>query len=141
MNDNPLLTEVFENHSNLIDLRAPIEFSAGSLPGAINLPIIDDDERANIGKTYKTKGKEAALSLGFKLVSGTKRKERISLWREYLSNNSTPLIFCYRGGKRSEIAQSWLRERGFTLIGSNAATKAYELNYFPFLRRSIALCY
>ncbi len=112
MNDNSLLTEVFEKHSELIDLRAPIEFSAGSLPGAVNLPILDDDERANVGKTYKIKGKEAALSLGFKLVSGTKREERISLWREYLSNKSAPLIFCYRGGKRSEIAQSWLGESG-----------------------------
>ena len=112
MNDNPLLTEVFEMHSGLIDLRAPIEFNAGSLPGAVNLPILDNDERAIVGRTYKSKGKEAALSLGFELVSGTKREERITLWREYLSNNSDPLIFCFRGGKRSEIAQAWLRESG-----------------------------
>ena len=99
-------------HSGLIDLRAPIEFNAGSLPGAVNLPILDNDERAIVGKTYKNKGKEAALSLGFELVSGITREERISSWREYLSNNSAHLIFCYRGGKRSEIAQAWLRESG-----------------------------
>ena len=99
-------------HSGLIDLRAPIEFNAGSLPGAVNLPILDNDERAIVGKTYKNKGKEAALSLGFELVSGITREERISSWRECLSNNSAHLIFCYRGGKRSEIAQAWLRESG-----------------------------
>ena len=99
-------------HSGLIDLRAPIEFNAGSLPGAVNLPILDNDERAIVGKTYKNKGKEAALSLGFELVSGITREERISSWREYISNNSAHLIFCYRGGKRSEIAQAWLRESG-----------------------------
>ena len=99
-------------HSGLIDLRAPIEFNAGSLPGAVNLPILDNDEREIVGKTYKRKGKEPALSLGFELVSGRKREERISLWREYLSKKSAPLIFCFRGGKRSEIAQTWLRDNG-----------------------------
>ena len=112
MNDNPLLTQVFEMHSGLIDLRAPNEFNAGSLPGAVNLPILDNDEREIVGKTYKRKGKEAALSLGFELVSGRKREERISLWREYLAKKSAPLIFCFRGGKRSEIAQTWLRDSG-----------------------------
>ncbi len=112
MDDNPLLKEVFEIHSGLIDLRAPIEFNSGSLPGAVNLPILYNDERAIIGKTYKSKGKEAALSLGFELVSGTKREERITSWREYLSNNSASLIFCFRGGNRSEIAQTWLKESG-----------------------------
>ena len=74
LKESALLTEVFELHQGLIDLRAPIEFKKGTLPGAVNIPMLEDAERETIGKVYKEKGKYAALKKGFELVSGPKKK-------------------------------------------------------------------
>ena len=48
----------------LIDTRAPVEFAKGSLPTAINLPLMTDDEREAVGTCYKEQGQEAAVRLG-----------------------------------------------------------------------------
>ena len=45
----------------LIDVRAPVEFEKGALPGAINLPILDDEQRRQVGTAYKTAGREPAI--------------------------------------------------------------------------------
>ncbi|MEK9876871.1 MAG: tRNA 2-selenouridine(34) synthase MnmH, partial [Betaproteobacteria bacterium] len=52
-----------------IDVRAPVEFARGSLSGATNLPIMNDDERSLVGHCYKTQGADAATELGYQLVS------------------------------------------------------------------------
>lgn len=60
----------------LIDVRAPIEFEQGAMPGAINLPLMMDDERAAVGTCYKRQGADAALALGHRLVCGDIRQQR-----------------------------------------------------------------
>ena len=64
----------------LIDVRAPIEFAAGALPGAINLPLMDDDERREVGIRYKHAGQASAVELGNHLVSGDRRESRQPFW-------------------------------------------------------------
>ena len=54
----------------IIDVRAPIEFEQGAMPAAINLPLMNNDERAAVGICYKQQGSDAALALGHKLVAG-----------------------------------------------------------------------
>ena len=53
----------------MIDLRTPKEFTQGHWPGATNLPLFNDEERAKIGKTYKEEGQHKAISLGLKIIS------------------------------------------------------------------------
>ena len=48
----------------IIDVRAPIEFEQGAMPAAINLPLMNNDERAAVGTCYKQQGSDAALALG-----------------------------------------------------------------------------
>ncbi len=48
----------------IIDVRAPVEFEQGAMPAAINLPLMNNDERAAVGTCYKQKGSDAALALG-----------------------------------------------------------------------------
>ncbi|MBK9321788.1 MAG: tRNA 2-selenouridine(34) synthase MnmH [Bdellovibrionaceae bacterium] len=103
---------LFLQGNPLIDVRAPVEFSQGSLPGAINLPIMNDDERAQVGIVYKQAGREAALKLGHELVSGVVREERIQNWIAQIKKSPETVLFCYRGGLRSQITQGWLHERG-----------------------------
>ena len=52
----------------MIDVRAPIEFATGSLPNAVNLPLMSDEERHQVGICYKEQGQQAAIELGHQLV-------------------------------------------------------------------------
>ncbi len=95
-----------------IDVRSPGEFARGAVPGAVNLPLLTDDERAQVGICYKAKGQAAAVALGHQLVSGAARRERIARWRDFATENRDAVFYCARGGLRSAIAQEWLAEDG-----------------------------
>lgn len=106
--------ELFLNNTPLIDVRAPVEFLAGSLPGAVNLPIMNDQERAAVGTTYKQQGREAAIELGHQLVSGANKDQRVEQWCEYIRKHPEAVIYCFRGGLRSQISQRWISESGLS---------------------------
>ncbi|GAA3904309.1 tRNA 2-selenouridine(34) synthase MnmH [Halomonas cibimaris] len=96
----------------LIDVRAPVEFAQGSLPGAVNLPLMNDDERHQVGIAYKKHGQQQAVALGEKLVSGAVKTARVNAWCDYLARHPNALIYCFRGGMRSQIVQQWLAKAG-----------------------------
>lgn len=96
----------------LLDVRAPVEFAQGSFPGAVNLPLMNDTEREAVGITYKQQGQNAAVALGHKLVSGATRDERIAQWVQFMQTNPEGVLYCFRGGMRSQISQQWLKEAG-----------------------------
>jgi len=96
----------------LIDVRAPIEFVDGSIPGAVNHPLMNDEERAAVGKRYKDNGQEAAIALGEKLVSGELKTERIEAWKTFAAANPNGALYCFRGGLRSRTSQQWLSDAG-----------------------------
>ncbi len=118
----------------IIDLRAPVEFSRGTIPGAVNLPLLDDAARAAVGKVYKREGQSAATALGLKLVSGDVKKARIGTWRAFAALHPTALFMCFRGGQRSAIAQQWLAdEAGLNLpriAGGYKAMRNFLLSQF-----------
>jgi tRNA 2-selenouridine synthase len=91
-----------------LDVRAPAEFATGTVPGAVNLPLLDDAERRQIGLTYKSAGHDAAVALGHRLVSGDVRRLRVQRWMSFAETYPNAWIFCWRGGQRSQIAQQWL---------------------------------
>ncbi|PKM94637.1 MAG: tRNA 2-selenouridine(34) synthase MnmH [Firmicutes bacterium HGW-Firmicutes-1] len=94
----------------LIDVRAPIEFEKGSFINAVNLPLMNDEERHLVGICYKEKGNEEAVLLGHQLVSGEIRQARINSWKTHLDQYPNSLIYCFRGGLRSQISQQWIEE-------------------------------
>ena len=96
----------------LIDVRAPIEFERGAVPGAVNLPILENDERAHVGTTYKSRGREAAIALGHDLVATEDRRHRVAAWQSFAASVDNVHIYCARGGLRSKIAQEWLADAG-----------------------------
>lgn len=108
----------------LIDVRAPIEFAAGSLPGAINLPLMDDDERREVGTCYKRSGQGAAVELGNRLVSGGRRERRIDAWAAAIAEAPQSVLYCFRGGMRSQLVQQWLAERGLEVPRIHGGWKA-----------------
>lgn len=101
---------LFLGDTPLIDVRAPVEFAEGSFPGATNLPLMNDQERHEVGLCYKEKGQEAAVALGNELVAGDLRNSRIAEWRAFAEANPQGALYCFRGGMRSQISQRWLYE-------------------------------
>ena len=95
-----------------IDTRSPAEFARGSLPTAVNLPLMTDSEREQVGICYKLHGQNAAIELGHQLVSGSVKVERVDGWTRFARENPTGALFCFRGGLRSAITQQWLHESG-----------------------------
>ncbi|HDG1709788.1 TPA: tRNA 2-selenouridine(34) synthase MnmH [Kluyvera ascorbata] len=118
----------------IIDVRAPVEFAQGAMPAAVNLPLMNDAERAAVGTCYKRQGPEAALALGHKLVSRQTRQQRIDAWLDACRRAPQGYLCCARGGQRSHIAQSWIKENGLDyplIVGGykalrQAAIKATE---------------
>lgn len=83
----------------IIDVRSPGEFRHGHIPGAINIPVFDDEERARVGTLYKQKGQEAAIQLGLQIVE----PKLLSMAKQAMSaaKDGQVLVHCWRGGMRS----------------------------------------
>ena len=111
-----------------IDLRSENEFHKGTIPGSVNIPILSNDEYENVGKEYKNKGQEAAISLGLRLVTEDLKKERIKAWKNHLNSNPGCFIFCYRGGLRSKIAQEWLEKENIKVQRMSGGYKNFRSN-------------
>jgi tRNA 2-selenouridine synthase len=93
----------------VIDVRSPLEFNAGHIPQAINIPLFNDNERELVGKKYKNEGRIPAIINGLKLSGpgmSLKLKEAIKN-----SKGGKLLVHCWRGGMRSE-AMAWLFSLG-----------------------------
>ena len=105
---------IIKNGIPLIDLRAPIEFTKGAFPSSVNIPILNDNQRAQVGIKYKNQGNNAAEKLGFNLLKN-ERNKRVHLWKKFINKNPTAYLYCMRGGKRSQIAKSWLNDEGISV--------------------------
>lgn len=96
----------------IIDVRAPAEYAEDHLPGAINLPVLDDAERARVGTIYKQVSPFDARKIGAALVARNAAAhlqgplaDRPGGWR--------PLVYCWRGGQRSGSFASILSQIGW----------------------------
>jgi tRNA 2-selenouridine synthase len=111
----------------LIDVRAPVEFSGGAFPMAVNLPVMDDEDRHLVGICYKQQGRDAAFNLAFKRVSGRKKEERIAAWTDFVEKHPNALCYCFRGGMRSKTTQEWFKqETGKTIKRLDGGYKAFR---------------
>ena len=108
----------------VIDVRTPLEFLHAHIPGAHNLPIFSNDERVQVGTTYKQKSREAAILLGFDLT-GPKWSGFIKQALK-ISPGKKILIHCWRGGMRSG-AMAWaLNLYGFEVFLLEGGYKRYR---------------
>lgn len=111
--DLPLIADLsalFLRDRPLLDVRAPVEFAEGAFPQAENHPLIDDPERHAIGTEYAEHGQDEAIRLGERLVSGEIKAARIAAWKAYLRRHPDAVLYCFRGGLRSQTSQRWLFE-------------------------------
>ncbi|HTA82032.1 MAG TPA: tRNA 2-selenouridine(34) synthase MnmH [Bacteroidia bacterium] len=108
----------------VIDVRTPAEFEHGHIPGAVNIPLFSNEERAIIGTIYKQEGKKPAMLKGMELVS-PKFSEFLRS-AETVSNTGTLLVHCWRGGMRSG-GMAWLFEwYGFKVFTLKDGYKSFR---------------
>ena len=104
--------DLFLKETPMMDVRAPVEFEKGSLPLAQNCPLLNNDQRHQIGICYKRKGPEKAVELGYELATPKVREQRMDQWLNFTQHYPEGYIFCSRGGQRSHITQEWLAQAG-----------------------------
>ncbi len=110
----------------IIDVRAPIEFILGALPGSVNFPILNDQEREEIGTLYKTSGSEAAVRRGHELISGAVKESRMEAWTKFIRQQPQTVVTCFRGGMRSQLTQAWLQDVGVCVSRLEGGYKAFR---------------
>ncbi len=123
-----------------MDVRSPGEFLQGHIPGAVNIPLFSDEERAQVGTTYKQVSQEEALLLGLELV-GPKMADFVRA-SKILAPEKEILVHCWRGGMRSG-SFGWLLETAgmkvSTLVGGYKAFRNEVLAGFQIPQQLIVL--
>jgi tRNA 2-selenouridine synthase len=113
-----------DNSIPVIDVRTPAEFAQGHICGAYNIPLFTNEERVQVGTTYKQVGREQAILLGFDLT-GSKWSGYIKQALEIASDKKIAL-HCWRGGMRSG-AMAWaLNLYGFDVYLLQGGYKKYR---------------
>jgi tRNA 2-selenouridine synthase len=118
----------------IIDIRSPIEFNDGAIPGAINVPLFSNDEREEIGTIYKHEGSSAAKWRAMEVVSP--KIPKILQKIKELSTEGELVVHCWRGGMRSNAVVTFLEFAGiysWRLVGGYKAYRHYILEKIPFM--------
>lgn len=109
----------------MFDVRSPGEFAQGHIPGAINLPLFSDSERAEVGTIYKNSGQESAVLRGLK-IAGSKMSELVIQAKQASPNQREVLVHCWRGGMRSRSLGWLLSTAGLFPTVLDGGYKAYR---------------
>ena len=129
--NNEVLRAIISNKIPLMDVRAPVEFEKGAFNHSVNLPLMNNTERAEVGLCYKVNGQEAAIALGNSLVSGNNKDNSLDQWKDFTKSNPNGYLYCFRGGLRSQTVQRWLKESevNYPLInGGYKALRQFLIN-------------
>lgn len=121
----PLSMEILNSFDAIIDVRSPAEFAEDHLPGAINLPVLSDAERIEVGTHYKQTSPFAAKKLGAAMVA---RNIAVHIENSLLNHPKQwkPLIYCWRGGSRSGAMTHVLRSIGWPALQLEGGYKAWR---------------
>ena len=115
----------FKPFDAIIDVRSPAEYAEDHIPGAISAPVLDDAERAQVGTLYKQVSAFDAKKLGAALLAKNFARHVENLFRDK-EQTWRPLVYCWRGGKRSGAAAHILREIGWSADTLEGGYKAYR---------------
>lgn len=106
----------------VVDVRSPGEYQEATIPGAINIPLFSDAERAEVGTLYKQAGPEQAKTRGLELFSA-KLPAFIAAFKQF---EQPVTVFCWRGGMRSKTAATVLDLMGLSVNRLAGGIRAYR---------------
>ncbi|MFN3936207.1 MAG: tRNA 2-selenouridine(34) synthase MnmH [Gemmobacter sp.] len=112
-------------YDTVIDVRSPAEYAEDHLPGAINLPVLEDDERARVGTIYKQVEPFAARKLGAALVARNAARH-LEGPLAAMPGGWRPLIYCWRGGQRSGSFATILAQIGWRVAVLDGGYRTYR---------------
>ncbi|MCY0900994.1 MAG: tRNA 2-selenouridine(34) synthase MnmH [Firmicutes bacterium] len=107
-----------------IDVRSPGEFAESAIPGSVNIPLFDDEERALVGTVYKQESPELARELGLDLYGG-KLRDIVALTRK-ACDGRVAAVYCWRGGMRSKAVTTVLELMGVPTVRLTGGYRAYR---------------
>lgn len=118
---------ILAQNSPVFDVRSPSEYAHAHIPNAISLPIFTDEQRAEIGTTYKQNSVQDAIKIGLSHF-GLSLNHHISIVEKHANTttNNTVIVHCWRGGMRSQ-AMAWLLDfYGFDVMLLEGGYKSYR---------------
>lgn len=123
---HPIQLEIldFSAYALIIDARSPHEYQEDHLPGATNLPVVDDEEFAEVGIKHRT-DKHSAYLIGVEYSLQNIARHMRSVLGQYKADDRM-LVYCFRGGKRSKLWGDALRTVGFQVDVLRGGWKAYR---------------
>ena len=121
----------------LVDARSEGEFAQSHIPGAINIPILDNAERIQVGTLYKQAGPEKATLKGFELVGPRFHLIQREALRKFPAKKL--ILYCWRGGMRSQILSWLLTQVGFEIYRLEGGYKTYRSFTYAEVRKSYPL--
>jgi tRNA 2-selenouridine synthase len=125
--------ELRQRGALVVDVRSPAEFAEATIPGAINVPIFSNEERAEVGTLYKQTGRKDARRRGIEIVS-PKIPRMLDQVESARDPDSPPVVvFCWRGGQRSLAITTFLNLAGIParqLKGGHKAFRRRVIDYF-----------
>ena len=127
-----------EQFDCIIDARSEAEFALDHIPGAINCPVLNNDERILVGTMYKQQSAFEAKKVGAALVSKNIARHIETLWLDK-PREWKPLIYCWRGGNRSGSLALVLARIGWPSIQLDGGYKAYRAHVTEALTETPAL--
>jgi tRNA 2-selenouridine synthase len=136
------ISEFLDKSQNelIVDVRAPLEFKKGHIANAINVPLFEDSERAEIGTLYKHQGKDTAVERGLEIVS----PKMVGFVNQVkaLAKNKKVFVYCFRGGMRSNSFAWLMNTAGLDaciLKGGHKAYRNHILDFFEQNRKIVLL--
>ncbi len=117
----------------LIDTRTPEEFAEATIPGAVNVPLFSNEERARVGRVYHREGAATARLLSVDLVAPRIPALVRDVMRYCGDDRTSAIVFCWRGGERSRAVATFLRLAGIParqLEGGHKAFRAHVRQFY-----------
>lgn len=117
----------------LVDARSPDEFAEAAIPGAVNVPVLDNQERAEVGTLYKQVGKRQARHRGVEIVAPKIPSMIDQIARLQLETSQPVVVYCWRGGTRSLALTQFLQLAGIParqLSGGHKGFRRHVLDFF-----------
>lgn len=108
----------------VIDVRSPAEFAEDHLPGAVNWPVLDNDERRLVGTLYKQdplEGRKVGAAIVARNIA-----HHLDTQRDVMRKHWRPLVYCWRGGQRSGAMNWFLNQIGFKSLQLVGGYKAFR---------------
>lgn len=121
----------------VVDVRSPAEFSHGHIPGALNIPLFTDDQRAVVGTLYAQSGKQAAVIKGLEFA-GPALHKFVKQALE-ISDHGLLNVYCWRGGMRSAAMAFLFETAGIKVNVLHGGYKAFRNHVLDFLAQKFNL--